>query len=138
MEKHFLDKYVEGEQEFRAEPWYNPYGDCIEYQTVDEAVVADRIDEILTIYRSFLTQRPIGFKIKGIDAILIKFGYDGLAVMSEQNGTTVKAISIYTLLLAAYEIAEPTIKRRNAYSDVYALTSSSNLNIPLSAIRSQC
>lgn len=140
MEEHFLQKYVEGEQKFRAEPWYNSYGDCLEYQTADEAVVADRIDEILTVFRSVLDNRPIGFKIKGIAAVLNKFGFDGLAIASEQNGTIVKTISIYTLLLAAYEIAPPNIKRRNAYSDVYAdiLTQGeANLNIPISALQAQ-
>ncbi|KKL21210.1 hypothetical protein LCGC14_2447760, partial [marine sediment metagenome] len=34
------------------------------------ASVADRIDEILTIYRSAEVNRPIGFQIKGIEAII--------------------------------------------------------------------
>lgn len=73
MEEHFLHKHVKGEKRFRAEPWFNVAGDCIEYQTVNEAVVADRIDEKLTIYRSVITDKPIGFKIKGVEALLPKW-----------------------------------------------------------------
>ncbi len=81
MEEHFLNKYVEGEKGFRAEPWYNATGDCIEYQTVNEAVVADRIDARLTIYRSAITNKPVGFKIKDVMAILSRYGCDGLGCL---------------------------------------------------------
>ena len=118
MEKHFLDKYVDGEQQFLPEPWYNRVGDCITYQTSDEAVVADRIDEILTILRSVEADEPIGFKIKGVNAILTKFGYDGLAISSEQDGKIVRSVSIVALLLAAYEDGPHNTKRRTAYANV--------------------
>ena len=85
MEEHFLNKYVEGEKGFKAEPWYNAIGDCIEYRTINEAVIADRIDEKLTIYRSAISDRPIGFKIKDVQAILSKYGCDGLAVLSVEK-----------------------------------------------------
>jgi len=137
MEKHFLNDYVEGEQRFVSEPWYNSDGDCIEYQTADEAVVSDRIDDILTIYRSVETDKPIGFKIKGIQAILRKFGYDGLAVQLEQDGTDVKFISITTLLLAAYEEGPLNIKRRSAYSRVL-VPREHNFGIPLDQILQEC
>jgi hypothetical protein len=114
MEEHFLNKHVKGEKGFRAEPWYNTVGDCIEYQTVNEAVVADRVDARLTIYRSAITNKPIGFKVKDVMAILSRYGCDGLAVSFEQNGATL--ISVAALLLAAYEDGPLTIKRRRAYA----------------------
>ena len=64
MEKHFLSEFVKGEERLSPEPWYNPDGDCVVYQMVNEAIVADRIDEILTIYRSAITERPIGYQIR--------------------------------------------------------------------------
>jgi hypothetical protein len=101
MEKHFLADMMEGEgkPEFRAEPWYNPYGDCIVYKRVDEAVVAERIDELLTVYNSAVDNRPIGFQIKGVQAIIQKLGLDGLAVASESDAGAVKSIFIAALLL---------------------------------------
>jgi len=79
MEEHFLRDATDGEPEFRPEPWYNAYGDCIVYQMVNEAVVGERIDEVLTIYRSAVDNRPIGYQIKGVAAIVRRFGFDGLA-----------------------------------------------------------
>jgi hypothetical protein len=120
MEEHFLDHVVRGEgpASFKAEPWYNPHGDCIVYQTANEAVVADRIDELLTVYRSAVDNRAIGFQIKGVQAIIRKFGLDGLAVMTDADGTEVKSISIAALLLAAYEDGPMTLRRRKAYASV--------------------
>ena len=120
MEKHFLEGMMEGEgkPEFRAEPWYNPDGDCIVFKMADEAIVAERVDELLTVYNSAVDNRPIGFQIKGVQAIIRKLGLDGLAVASESDGTAVKAISIAALLLAAYEEGEPTLARRRAYASV--------------------
>ena len=116
MEKHFLSDFVSGRQEFVAEPWYNPHGDCVVYQTADEAVVRDRIDELLTIYRSGEDNRPIGFQIKGVHAIIRKFGLDGLAVESEVNGDRIRSVSLTLLLLAAYEAGPRSVGRRQAYA----------------------
>jgi hypothetical protein len=131
MEEHFLNKYVEGEKGFRAEPWYNAIGDCIEYHTVNEAVVADRIDEKLTIYRSVITNKPIGFKLKDVQAILSKYGYSGLAVMSVEKDTTL--ISVAAIVLAAYEQGLPSIKRRLAYASAL-LPQENRFNIPIDQI----
>jgi len=116
MEKHFLADMMDGTPEFRPEPWYNRDGDCIVYQMADEAVVADRVDELLTVYNSALDNRAIGFQIKGVAAIIRKFGLDGLAVKSEADAQGVKSISIMALLLAAYEEGPRTLGRRRAYA----------------------
>jgi hypothetical protein len=118
MEKHFLADMMAGEglPEFHPEPWYNPDGDCIVYKMADEAVVADRVDELLTVYHSAVDNRPIGFQIKGVHAIIKKLGLDGLRVASESDAAGVKGISIAALLLAAYEEGEPTVARRKSYA----------------------
>jgi len=118
MEKHFLADMMEGEGEptFRAEPWYNAYGDCIVYKVADEAFVADRVDEWLTVYNSAVDGRAIGFQIKGVRAIITKFGLDGLAVSWKADAGCVQEISIMALLLAAYEQGPRTLSRRRAYA----------------------
>ncbi len=116
MEKHFLADMMDGQPEFRPEPWYNRYGDCIIYQMANEAVVADRVDELLTVYNSALDNRPIGFQVKGVAAIIRKLGLDGLVVKSEADAQGVKSISIMALLLAAYEEGPHTLSRRRAYA----------------------
>ena len=118
MEKHFLADMMEGEGErtFRAEPWYNAHGDCIVYKVADEAFVADRVDEWLTVYNSAVDGRAIGFQIKGVRAIITKFGLDGLAVSWKADAESVQEISIMALLLAAYEQGPRTLGRRRAYA----------------------
>jgi len=118
MEKHFLADRMEGQPEFRAEPWYNPHGDCVVFQIADEAFVAERVDELLTIYNSAIDERPIGFQIKGVLAMIRKLGLDGLAFTSEADSRKVKRISIVALLLAAYEERPATVRRRKAYARV--------------------
>jgi len=116
MEKHFLADMMEGTPTFKAEPWYNPHGGCISYKMADEAVVADRVDEWLTVYNSAVDNRPIGFQMKGVRAIITKFGVDGLAVSWESDARGVKSISVAMLLLAAYEQGPRTMSRRKAYA----------------------
>jgi len=116
MEKHFLADMMEGTPAFKAEPWYNPYGDCVTHKMADEAIVADRVDEWLTVYNSAVDNRPIGFQIKGVHAIITKFGLDGLAVSWELDTKSVKSISVAMLLLAAYEQGPRTMSRRKAYA----------------------
>ena len=62
MEELFLKDFVKDLNildTFVVRPWYNRQGDCLVYQTVDEAAVAERIDALLTIYRSAIEDRPI-------------------------------------------------------------------------------
>ncbi len=116
MAEHFLNDFVEGSAEFRSEPWYNRQGDCIILQTANEAIVADRIDEFLTVYRSAQDNRPIGLQVKGVQAIIKRFGLHGLAVDVEDNGRQITSISIAALLLAAYEQGPMTLGRRHGYA----------------------
>lgn len=108
---------MKGEPVFRPEPWYNPDGDCIVFQMADEAIVANRVDELLTVYESAVDGRAIGFQIKGVSAIIRKFGLDGLLVQSKTDADTVHKISITALLLAAYEDGPHTLDRRKAYAE---------------------
>lgn len=119
MEDHFLNEFVKDVKRERPEPWYNPDGDCIIYQIVDEAIVADRIDEVLTIYRSAISGNPIGYQIKGVAALAQKFGWEGVLVKCRKDDHEIKEVSMFALLLAAYERGPKTIGRRMAYADAF-------------------
>ena len=116
-EKHFLADAVGEHPAFSAEPWYNPDGDCIVCKIANEASVADRIDEFLTIYRSAEDNRPIGFQVKGVGAIIDKFGLAGLAIACEANAGSMESLSVTALLLAAYEDRPFTLGRRIGYAE---------------------
>jgi hypothetical protein len=116
MEEHFLKDFVSGLSRQSPVPWYNPDGDCIIYQTRDEAFVAERIDEVLTVYNSAISGKTIGFQIKGIGALARMFGWESLTLECKEDGDEVVEISLMALLLAAYENGPKTIGRRSAYA----------------------
>lgn len=97
-------------------PWYNTYGDCIEYQTDQVAIVADRIDNFLTIYRSGETDNAIGFQLKDVKSLMKKYQAGGLHVMCEVKNA--KIASVTSLLLTALEAGAPlSIKKRSGYQE---------------------
>jgi len=105
MDTHFLDEYLEQcdlskEHTSVGTPWYNAHGDCIVFQTADEAIVADRIDQFLTIYRWAVDHRPIGFQVKDVKALLDKHGRTLLQVRTDVSGDAI--ISVRTTLFAAF------------------------------------
>ena len=85
-------------------------------EKADEAVVADRIDNFLTIYRSAVDNRPVGFQIKGVAAIIREFGLQGFLVSMEEDSHELKRVSVAALLLAAYEGGPMTMGRRMGYA----------------------
>jgi|ERR1035438_3157697 hypothetical protein len=117
MEEHFLKEHVDGMVRQPPEPWYNADGDCIVYQMIDEAVVAERVDEVLTIYRSAISGKSIGYQIKGVGALATKFGWEGIIVASKQEGEELKQVSLTALLMMAYGDGPKTIRRRKAYAE---------------------
>jgi hypothetical protein len=135
MEEHFLAGTMEGEPTFRPEPWYNPDGDCIVYKMANEAAVAERIDELLTIYRSAEDERAIGFQIKGVDAIVRKFGLAGFAVASQRDAASMKGVSITALLLAAYEDRPATVGRRMGYAAAMEFCPAKKRAIPVDELQ---
>ena len=119
MEEHFLKDFVADESRLEPQPWYNPDGDCIVYQFVNDAIVSDRIDEVLTIYHSAVSGNAIGYQIKGVAALVRKFGWAGISVECKKDSEELQEVSIYALLLAAYEDGPKTIGRRRAYAGVF-------------------
>ena len=102
-EEHFLKDYVEGKPGFKPEAWYNPYGDCVVYQTVNEAIYADRLDSLTTLYRSAIDDRVIGFQIKGVKEILRALKCD---IPVEGTGSeSEESISLIALVIAACKLS---------------------------------
>lgn len=101
----------------QRKPWYNPDGDCIVYHTVDEATVAERVDDVLTVYKSTISGKAIGFQLKGVGAIMRALGGGAVEVECEECNKEIRNVSMSALLLTAYEIGPKTIGRRKAYVD---------------------
>lgn len=115
MEGHFLAEFVAdlGEQKFKAEPWFNPAGDCVHYKLANEAVVSERVDGVLSIYHSAVDGRVIGFQVKDVTALMRKHGLGVAVAMKEEGG---QLVGVKYILLAAYDSERKTLRRREAYT----------------------
>jgi hypothetical protein len=117
--RHFLADFVTGEPGFTPEPWYNPHGDCLVYKAENVATVAERVDNILTIYESAVDGSTIGFKIKGVKHLLEKMGCHAMAVVARTGESgQIEEISLSMILLAAYESGPADNVRRARYAKI--------------------
>ena len=97
-------------KEFKAEPWYNSTGDIIQYKVVDEAYVAEYVDPRLTMYKSAIDRRPIGFELTG--------GQDLLWRASQSHMSAPMSL---LLLIAHTEISKTPKARQRRWSYRVAL-----------------
>lgn len=51
-------------------PFYNRYGDCIHCMLKPVGTWAERVGDVITIYRSIEDDTPVGYQIKGVMALL--------------------------------------------------------------------
>lgn len=116
MAKHFLADEMTGERGFKAEPWYNKYGDCVVFKSEDVGVVAERIDDILTLYYSIEGRRPVGFQLKGVKHLMQRHGCNTVAVT---GAATENEIKISLLLMIAYDAGPRNIQRRLGYANAH-------------------
>ncbi|MGL6097338.1 MAG: hypothetical protein ACRC7O_16255 [Fimbriiglobus sp.] len=65
---------------FRATPHYFPSGDYLTYFSSEERCVAERLDDVITIYLSAETKELVGCKVKGVRQILETAGAFRVAV----------------------------------------------------------
>lgn len=113
--KQINNKEVKRTEPYKPELWYNSFGDCIEFQTKDEAIVADRIDPFLTIYRSADDSTAIGFQLKDVKALMKKHDCNisliGAQVLNKE------LMSVAHILIKAYEQKPLTIRKQEGYQE---------------------
>ena len=77
-----LTEYIEQNpaSAFRPAPVYFPTGDFLTYLLRDGPCVAERLDDVVTLYLSWDSRELVGFKVKGVSHILKKAGAFGVGV----------------------------------------------------------
>jgi hypothetical protein len=82
---------------FRPRPFYSAPGDCVIFYASNERCYAKRINELLTIYMSMESDRPVGCKIKGVQQpILSRFG----KLVKSPGGTALKSLILGGIALS--------------------------------------
>lgn len=103
--KQDLERVDFGSKQNDIQLWYNEEGDCIQFVTMqDVATIGKRIDEYLTLYVSMEDEKPIGFQLKDVHALIREHGIGG--VVEVQAGYTpadkrLVSITATTLILIA-------------------------------------
>ena len=69
FEKQVLS-FVQPDRPFKASAHYDPDGDCIEFFATADDYTSERIDGLVTVYRSRDTGEIIGSVIKGVKKLL--------------------------------------------------------------------
>jgi hypothetical protein len=102
-------------KKFQAKPVYSRAGDCLFYYFEEAESYGDRIDGILTVYRSFEDNRIVGCQIKGIATIVQKFGEFGVELHTKDM-----RLALFFLVsnLVGAESEIPDSDRRDLYSDL--------------------
>ena len=132
--KELMSKFCNGEElgSHRNELHirYNEDGDCVQFQTDHVAIVRQRIDEYLTLYKSAESDKVIGFQLKDIKALVNKYECDSFTVKAAVHNKLL--MSITTLLLKAFSKQHPTINRMRGYDGaIRAVPRDESVSIPI-------
>jgi hypothetical protein len=65
-------------QGFSSRPYYSRDGDSLSFYFRDEASYGERVDQLLTLYRSIETRDIVGCQIKGVQCILKRLDAFGI------------------------------------------------------------
>jgi len=59
---------------FTPRPRYSSAGDCLFFYFREDKSWADRVDELLTVYRAFDSKQVVGFKLKNVELLKERLG----------------------------------------------------------------
>jgi hypothetical protein len=104
---------------FRSSPVYFPTGDYLTYYLQDVPHVAERLDDVITLYLGRDARELVGFKVKGVRHILRTAGAFGIG-LGDGNGVR---LGLFLFAGAAPDRADklPKMKwyeRLEAFADV--------------------
>jgi hypothetical protein len=114
--------------------WYNEEGDCIQFKTTHVATIGKRVDEYLTLYISVENQKPIGFQLKDVQALLNAQNLDLMAVQVDYASLDKSLVSVSMLIFEAYSKMPTTINRKFGYSEAIRTMVKDKVEIPCKCV----
>lgn len=84
MAENLMD-YLKGKEPkgFESRPVYSRDGDTLSYYFRNDEAYSERVDDLLTVYKSIATDELVGCKVKGITRLLDRLKSFGLVVEPE-------------------------------------------------------
>ncbi len=120
-----LNEYLEGRKVkgFTSRPRYFRDGDFVSYYLVDEDHYAERVDELLTVYRSMKDRnRLVGCKIKGVSRILETLGSFAVSIHDGNGQILLGPLFLGSMALARNPSLKNDQERRSRYEEVRLAT----------------
>jgi hypothetical protein len=90
--------------------------DCLEYLSADQLVVADRVDEFLTVLWDKDLEKIVGFKLKGFHAIFVERILPLKSVCEDDFHPIIDTLK--NIVTKIGEEMFPDSSRQNAYKNV--------------------
>ncbi len=115
--------------EFKPFATYDSDGDCTEFLTSGDTFYAERVDDLLTVYRSQDTGEVIGSLVKGVSGLVRKLGKNLPGLRIEIQDGSVKLEHLF--LLAHWTRESPEI-RTITYKKLIWLAEESNVSVDMS------
>lgn len=70
---------------FEPRPYYSHDGDFLVFYLREDEAFAERVDDLLTVYRSMETKEPVGCKIKGVRRLFETLRNFGVSIEPEDH-----------------------------------------------------
>jgi len=112
---------------FESGAWYNGPGDCIEVHLAKDEYYAQRVDDVLTVFRSQSSGDIVGCQVKGMVALLQKTGSLGLEFRAKKVPLGV------LFLLSFFQARDPVLdlpERQNLYRDLGDRIGKTQVDVP--------
>jgi hypothetical protein len=108
-----LMQFLDGKmaQGFEPRPYYSPDGDFLVFYLREDEAFAERVDDLLTVYRSLETRELVGCKIKGVRRLVETLRNFGIFIEPED-----KSLRLGLLFLSAAYERPP--ERRHYYEEM--------------------
>lgn len=106
--QHVLSQ-VPTDHRFKPSAFYDADGDCIEFVAAPDSYYAERIDTLVTVYRSQETKEIIGSLIKGVSKFLRNVVERAPGFRIEIRDGRIKLVHLFTAKLWSEEIGPTTI-----------------------------
>ncbi len=139
MEENFIKQLKQdiesndfGSKQNDIQLWYNAEGDCIQFLTIHNETIRKRIDEHLTLYLSIKDEKPVGFQLKDIHALIDKYDMDAMTVHADYASNDKRLASISALMFKAFTKMPTSINRRSGYSEAFStIAREDSVEIPI-------
>jgi hypothetical protein len=106
--QHVLKGVRADDEPFQAQTMYNPDGDCIEFLASPDSFVGERIDGLVTVYRSRESGEIVGSLIKGVKRFLER--HKNLLIVVSENRVRIDHLLISQIAATGQQMGELEIR----------------------------